>query len=211
MRRTLAALFAASAATWAPLAFAQDTSSPPSPPAAGPTQTTSTTQTTTTTPPATSTTTTTQAAVDTSLYTPAPPPVASSESRSSETTTYVNRPLLLTGLFFFGASYIPAVGIAAESNRPADNPNLYIPIAGPWLDLGQRGCTPQLPCGNENGNKALLITDGVVQGVGALAMVTSLFIPEKKSRHWFFIGNDKVHTTPSMVGSGYGMTAVGKF
>jgi hypothetical protein len=208
MRRTLAALLTASAVTWAPLAFAQDTSS--TPPTVVPAQTTSTTQTTTTTPP-TSTTTTTQAAVDTSLYAPAPPPVATTESRNSETTTYVNRPLLFTGLFFFGASYIPAVGVAAESNRPADNPNLYIPVVGPWIDYGQRGCTPQLPCGNESGNKALLITDGVVQGIGALAMVTSLFVPEKKSRHWFFIGNDKVQATPSSIGSGYGMTAVGKF
>jgi hypothetical protein len=211
MRRTFAALIAASAATWAPLAFAQD---PPPPPAANQTTSTTQTQTTSTTPsapPVTSTTTTTQAAVDTSLYPPAPPPVPATESGGGETTTYINRPLLVTGLFLFGASYVPAIAIAAESSRPADRPNLYIPVAGPWIDYGQRGCTTQLPCSNESGNKALLVVDGVTQGVGALAMVTSLFIPEKKSRHWFFIGNDTVHATPTMIGGGYGLAAAGKF
>jgi hypothetical protein len=42
-------------------------------------------------------------------------------------------------------------------------------------------------------------------------VLTSFFVPEKKSRNWFFIGTDSVHASPSMVGTGYGMAAAGRF
>jgi hypothetical protein len=161
------------------------------------------------TPSATSTTTTTQAAVDTTVA-PAPLP-RPPESGGSESTTYVNRPLLVTGLVLFGGTYAASAGVAAESARPSDKPNLYYPIVGPWLDLAQRNCTATSPCSGEAGNKALLVLDGVGQGVGVIGIITSFFVPEKKSRHWFFIGNEKLHATPSTIGSGYGATASGTF
>jgi hypothetical protein len=214
MRNAIAALAAVSFLGWSGIALAQDVAAPDTGSAPPSTQTTVTTPATTTTtsvtPAPTGTTTTTQAAVDTNVTTPVTPPPPS-ESGASQSTTYVNRPLLATGLVLFGGSYIPAIAVGAESNRPSDNPNLYIPVVGPWLDLGQRDCSVGRPCVNETGNKTLLIVDGAAQGLGALAVITSLFIPEKKSRHWFFIGSEKLHPEPTMVGGGYGLAAAGKF
>jgi hypothetical protein len=154
------------------------------------------------------TTTTTQPAVEV-----APPPPTSPiiDSGGTESTTYVNRPLLVTGLVLFAGTFGTSVGVAAENNRPSDNPNLYIPVAGPWMDLAQRDCSVAHPCVGEPGNKALLILDGIGQGLGVVAIVTSFFVPEKKSRHWFFVGSDTVHVTPTALFTGYGMAAVGRF
>ena len=211
MRRIIASLFVLSPLTWGAGALAQDTA-----PTTATTTTTadpagpSTTGTTVTTPLPTSTTTTTQAAVD--VPAPVATPVApATESGGSETTTFVNRPLLATGLLFFGGTYAASAGVAAESSRPSDRPNLYYPVVGPSMNLAQRDCTAARPCVGEAGNKTLLVLDGVTQGVGALAAITSFFIPEKKSRHWFIIGNDAVHPEPVSVGSGYGLAAVGRF
>jgi hypothetical protein len=126
-------------------------------------------------------------------------------------TSWVNRPLLLTGLVVLGGSYATSAVVGAESGRPSDNPNLYYPVVGPWLDLAQRDCSLQFPCSKEAGNKALLIIDGTLQGLGALAVVTSFFLPEKVGRHFLIIGGDKLHASPSVVGSGYGLGAGGRF
>jgi hypothetical protein len=196
IRQAITPALALSILTFAVGAFADD----------APTTQVTTTQTTT---PPSSTTTVTQAAVDVS-----PPIVVASrptESGGSTTTTWVNRPLLVTGLLLFGGTYGASAGVAAESSRPSDNPNLYYPVVGPWLDLAQRDCTAARPCTGETGMKTLLVLDGVTQGVGAVAIITSLFLPEKKSRNWFIIGNEKVHAEPTSVGSGYGLAAQGKF
>jgi hypothetical protein len=68
-----------------------------------------------------------------------------------------------------------------------------------------------LPCSKEAGNKALLIIDGSIQGLGALAVVTSFLLPEKVGRHFLIIGGDELHASPTMVGSGYGLAAGGRF
>ena len=165
-----------------------------------------TTATTTTTSPqvsASGTTTTTQAEVGT----PSTPTVAlgtSTTEYAGETkTVWLNRPLLATGVVLFGGTYAASAIVAAESGNVHDNPNLYYPIAGPWMDMAQRGVGA--------GDKVLLGLDGVTQGIGALAMLTSFFVPESTSRHWFFVGSDTVHVAPSNVGSGYGLGAAGRF
>jgi hypothetical protein len=78
------------------------------------------------------------------------------------------------------------------------------------MDYANRDCVSR-PCNNETGNKALLILDGVGQGLGALSILTSLFIPEKSTSHWLLLGNEKFTTGPTMVGTGYGLGAVGRF
>lgn len=214
MRRLVVANLALLSLTWGARAFAQDTTAPPSTSAAtvsAPDSSTTTTTTTATTAPPVGTTTTTQAAVDVTPNPVVVPVARSTESGATESTTFVNRPLLVTGLLFFGGTYAASAGVAAESNRAADHSNLYYPLAGPWMDLAQRDCTAIHPCINEGGNRTLLVLDGVTQGVGALAVLTSFFVPEKKSRHWFIIGGDKVHASPATVGTGYGMAAVGRF
>jgi hypothetical protein len=125
-------------------------------------------------------------------------------------TSPINRPLLLTSFLFLGGTYGASAIDAATSGRDADN-NLYYPVAGPWMDYANR-CDAGHPCnGNETGYKALLILDGVGQGLGALGMVASLFIPERSTRHWFLIGGTEFHAAPSPVGSGYGLGAGGAF
>src|SRR6516162_3853198 len=54
-----------------------------------------------------------------------------------ETYTGPNRALISTGLVTFGLAYVPAVIVAGTSSLPADN-HLYIPVAGPWLNLADR-------------------------------------------------------------------------
>jgi hypothetical protein len=126
------------------------------------------------------------------------------------TVSPINRPLLATGLVLFGGPYIASVIVAAESERPADQNHLFIPVVGPWLDLANRG-TDVRPANNESANQALLILDGIGQGLGALAIVTSMFIPEKSNQHWYVIGDRRFHAMPTNIGSGYGVLGAGDF
>jgi len=121
--------------------------------------------------------------------------------------------LLRSGLFTLGAAYVPALVVALESSRSADN-RLYAPIVGPWLDLGDRGkCNGG--CGNrETVNKVLLVTDGVFQGLGVLQIVSSLLIP---TQHTLAMHNTDGSTAvafqvmPASFGSVNGVMAVGEF
>lgn len=114
--------------------------------------------------------------------------------------TFPNRPLLATGSVLLVSSYVPAVIGAAISDR-SDTDKLYIPVAGPWMTLKQGES-------EKPGHKALLVADGAVQGLGALMMVTSLFIPERTTKNWYLIGsNEKVRLAPH----GAGLAALGRF
>lgn len=108
-----------------------------------------------------------------------------------------NGPLLATGATVFALSYLPAVVGAALSERN-DN-DLYIPVAGPWMTLASGPSETR-------GEKTLLIVDGVAQGLGALMIVSSLFIPRKKTKTWYLIGMAPGHGSKT-----YGMGAVGRF
>jgi hypothetical protein len=128
------------------------------------------------------------------------------------TQSPINRPLLITSLVFLGGTYVAAAVDGATSGRQADRNNLLIPVAGPWMDYANRDCgTPGKCNANEGGYKALLVLGGIGQGLGALGIVTSLFLPEKTTRNWYFIGSDTFRAAPSMVGTGYGVGAVGSF
>lgn len=111
-----------------------------------------------------------------------------------------NRPLLATGSVLFVGSYIPAVIGAAVSDRRGDE-KMYIPVAGPWLALA-RGESESA------GYKTLMVLDGAVQGLGALALVSSMFIPERKTKNWYLIGSNRKF---QLTTHGMGMGAVGRF
>ncbi len=92
-----------------------------------------------------------------------------------------------------------------------DDKKLVYPVAGPWMDLANRDCVNN-NCSNEDLNKALLIADGVVQGIGALGVLMSFVLPEKTTRRWYLIGQDGTHVTPMKMGyAGFGLGAVGRF
>lgn len=97
--------------------------------------------------------------------------------RERGTVTGPNRALLHAGVWTLGLSYVPALVVAIESSEAADK-NLYVPVAGPWIDLAARDCPT---CEHETANKALLVTDGIFQGIGALQIVGSLLFVETRS------------------------------
>jgi hypothetical protein len=122
----------------------------------------------------------------------------------TETTrlTWPNVPLLATGTTVLAASYVPAVVGAAISDRGDDK--LYIPVAGPWLTLAQGPSETR-------GEKALLGVDGALQGLGALMLVSSFFIPEKTTKSWYLIGSNDFRVAPAGGRNGYGLAAAGRF
>jgi hypothetical protein len=132
----------------------------------------------------------------------------------SQTTTksYINRPLLATSIVVLGGTYLTSAVDGAVSGRDADRNNLFFPIVGPWMDYANRDCGVPNKCNaNEGGYKALLVLDGIGQGIGALGIITSFFIPEKKTRNWYLIGDSGFHAAPSAIGTGYGLGAAGAF
>jgi hypothetical protein len=159
------------------------------------------------------------AATDTPAATPAPAisplPVVSDPNEpvidaTTTRSTYPNRPLLVTGLVVFGGSYGTSAIIGATTDREDDKKLVY-PVAGPWMDLANRDCVNNT-CNNEGLNKALLIADGVLQGVGALGVLLSFVLPEKSTQRWYLIGQEGTHVTPMKMGyAGFGLGAVGKF
>jgi hypothetical protein len=148
-----------------------------------------------------STTTTTAASLDVNEPTVEP---------KTTQTTFFNKPLFLTGAALLGASYGTSAIVAATNDRKEDK-KLYYPVAGPWMDLANRDCRAR-PCSNENLSKLMLVANGVVQGVGALGVVSSIFVPERTTRDWWLIGNERLHVAPAEVGDlGVGLRAGGTF
>lgn len=138
---------------------------------------------------------------------------------ASEQTRYLgpNLVLVTTGLATFGFAYLPSVIVASESSQPADR-HLYVPVVGPWLDLGNRpACgAGSIACNTETANKVLLIGNGVLQSLGIVTTVVGLFIPQPATAvtTTATAKNDKpgVHVTATGFGNGlYGVTAFGKF
>ncbi len=131
-----------------------------------------------------------------------------------------NRALLHSGIWTLGLSYVPAVVVAAESNRVADK-RLYVPVAGPWLDLASRGsCYPNnTPCNHETTNKVLIVVDGIFQGIGALNIVGAFLFPETRTvtvssaaPEGKRVSSLTVHLVPAQVGGrAYGLAAIGTF
>jgi hypothetical protein len=141
-------------------------------------------------------------------------------SAQSSTTTRVDRVeyvgpdrgLLRSGAWTLGIGYVPALVVAIESPLPADR-YLYVPVAGPWLDIAKRDCDD---CRNEGLNQFLIAADGVVQGVGALEILGSFLFLERsvttrtarKARANTALN---LRFKPTRVPGGYGLTAIGNF
>jgi hypothetical protein len=76
------------------------------------------------------------------------------------------------GIVTFGISYGIAIGVAAGSDHEGDH-HLFVPLVGPWLDLGDRGSCPlSRSCAAETANRALIVVDGVFQAIGVLSVVS---------------------------------------
>jgi hypothetical protein len=125
-------------------------------------------------------------------------------------TTTPNRSLLHSGVVTLALAYVPAFVVATESSLEADQA-LYVPVAGPWIDLANRDCST---CTNETANKVLLVTDGIFQGIGALNILGAFVFPETR----VVTAREKpaqvarLRLSPGRFGSGsYGVLASGAF
>jgi hypothetical protein len=123
-----------------------------------------------------------------------------------------DRGLLRSGAWTLGLSYVPAFVVAVESPLPADR-YLFAPVAGPWVDYAKRDCPT---CQHETLNRVLLVTDGVLQGVGALQILGSFLFVEHTvvSRPARTFGPKMaldLRVVPTRTAGGYGLAAIGKF
>jgi hypothetical protein len=139
-------------------------------------------------------------------------PVATADEVVYSETVYAgpNRALLWSGVVALGIPYTASVVVASESSRTGDAA-LFIPIAGPWVDLVQRsGCPVALTtCNGETFNKVLLVGDGLLQGVGAIAILSSFFVREH--RHRTNASVPQLHFAPMSVRAGSGLAVLGTF
>lgn len=118
-------------------------------------------------------------------------------------TTRPNRPLLGASSVLFVGSYLPTIIYQAADDR---NDNLYIPIAGPWMDIADKS--------QDTASKTLLAMSGVAQGLGALGIVSSFFVPERRTRRWHLLGGrtrQAFTVAPTMARGTYGLGAMGRF
>jgi hypothetical protein len=90
-----------------------------------------------------------------------------------------SRSLLRMGAAALAVSYLPSFVVASTSHRDGDQ-WLFVPIVGPWVDLGTReGCAISGgDCSNEPLFRVALIAAGIVQVAGATALIASFILPE---------------------------------
>jgi hypothetical protein len=123
-----------------------------------------------------------------------------------------NRGLLWSGIVAGGGPYLASVIVAGESSNTSDHA-LFIPVAGPWVDLSQRGGCPvsQSSCNTETLNKVLLVGDGVLQAVGTIAILAAFLSPERDSLRHRVATTPTLHITPTAGPTGSGLAVLGTF
>lgn len=136
---------------------------------------------------------------------------ARAEIVATDTGPSYSGALIRSGLATFGVGYVAALAVAATSSHAGDN-RLYVPVLGPWLDLGSRGSCPvgNAGCDHETINKVLLVGDGVIQAAGVITMLTGLLTPSHTivaTKH--FTLAQVLPTT--FAGGSPGLSAVGRF
>jgi hypothetical protein len=116
------------------------------------------------------------------------------------------------GAAVFAASYVPVIVVGASSAQNADR-SLFVPLAGPWIDLGQRpSCAPAIVCTSETSARALLIVDGLFQALGVVSFVGGLLTSEPETMQRVADPRSTLRITPAQIGAGgYGMVALGTF
>jgi hypothetical protein len=118
------------------------------------------------------------------------------------------------GISVFLASYVPSVIVAVVNDNSYDK-HLYIPIAGPWLDLADRpGCggIGESGCPTENGYRALLVVVGSFQALGAITTILGAALPERRIPVPPKAARPTLHVVPTQVSrDGYGVEAFGTF
>jgi len=153
----------------------------------------------------------------------APPPTGvapvTGTQTNSETVTQKGGPsriMLASGIVTFGVTYGAGAIVAATSPLSADQ-QMFVPIAGPWMDLFDRpdcGGNTGRSCNSETAYKVLIVADGIGQAIGALTIVEAFLNPEVVTTTRSVTASEKPswRVTPAALGAGgYGMLALGNF
>jgi hypothetical protein len=127
---------------------------------------------------------------------------------------------VIAGAIIAGIPYFFSVTTASAASGANETGWLYVPVAGPWMTLGQRNyATCNTPDnGNQSTSQSLacvgdifavmgLITDGIMQATGAALLLAGV----AASRPTLVRDDDAVRVTPMRVGSGYGAGLAGTF
>jgi hypothetical protein len=122
--------------------------------------------------------------------------------------------LLAGGLTTLVLSYGPSVVVASTSDRAEDH-HLFVPIAGPWIDVGNRGDCGGMTgrsCDTETTYKVLLVVDGVAQGLATLTVLDAFITPEPRIvTRTVGIDAPRLTLRPARLGAGYGVVATARF
>ncbi len=138
-------------------------------------------------------------------------PVGEESEKVHEKVYSPNYTLITTGAVILGASYTTSVIVGAASGLNADQ-HLYVPVAGPWIDLANRGgCPAAGSCDSETANKVLLVVDGVLQAAGAIQILCGLVFPAEKDVTTLKVKSAKLSFTPARIGTGYGASTLIQF
>ena len=147
-----------------------------------------------------------------------PPPVTTTvvtpEPEYEVVEDSYNAPIFVSGALVFGVAYGASAITAASTDDARGNHRLYVPLAGPWLALSDRGsCDITVArCDNETTAKVLLIADGVFQAAGVLGMLDGIFQP---STHRVITRraklDTKVRVVPTTVQGTPGAVMFGRF
>jgi hypothetical protein len=147
--------------------------------------------------------------------------------------SHARKGLLIPGAVLFGVSYVFSMYVAVDktpgmsidylgpNELPYDPSLLVVPVLGPWLALGTRrsyDCPPpgiglySGGCQSANHQRnvwtAVLITDGVVQLVGATFLTLGLSVRKELLVR---TAETRAQLVPALIGSGQGLALVGTF
>ncbi len=118
-----------------------------------------------------------------------------------------NSAMLITGSALFVGPYAASVIVGATSGNDADR-NLFIPLVGPFIDIGQRNACSGGCAGSERFIQATLVANAAAQIIGVGLVVASYFVPEKEKT---VAETKRVLVVPMGTLGGGGVAAVGKF
>ena len=117
-----------------------------------------------------------------------------------------NTPLLITGSALLVGTYVTTAAFSG-ANGPVADRDLYIPVAGPWINLADRSTDRE----NNTRDTVLIAGSGVLQGVGVVMVITSFFVPESIPAARISAGNVKMNVAPTASMGGGGVGAFGTF
>ncbi len=134
------------------------------------------------------------------------------DSPSGEVASRPNRAMIVVGVITLGGAFGTSAVLAGRSSNHSDQV-LYVPLVGPWLDLGDRlkcgGGAGRASCGVERTNQVALVADGLFQAWGLAATIMGLFTKEYTMSG---PATAKLHVAPTRLGAGgYGLGAFGTF